>query len=731
MQIHRTQVKLRGSMPELDTRLSACGDSLSQGYCDMNILNSDEQSLVAFPDGLVMGELNTQVQTALENMIGQQLDFQILSPIRSIRETISRATKEKDAIVRVNINVYGPRHIAPQVGRELSANKIYLQRPDVFRPGFEYDNPHVLKLQNMPALRNGHAITVEDEKKPEAEKAESFKKTISDVYSSLKRGHALVGLDGDDRLKTNLLQHQKEALDFMSQRENGPIPEEFQLWKPTIVEGRPVHHHVVTGMQSQLPRVETGGGILADEMGMGKTLSILALVLRTSEAGHDWAVCEGPDIDLQDVPTHRRPLGRSRATLIVASSDLMINEWMQEMKTHFKRNTNKMFKSIKYHGQTREKDVTKLCDADIIITTYHTLASDFASKNNPLHEVDWYRLVLDEAHIIRRQSTTLYRTVAQLKARSRWCLTGTPIQNRLEDIGSLFAFIRLNPFHSVSTFRKFIAIPFEDGGKRRTVAIDRFTQLLDSVCLRRTKDLLHLPAQKDEIRIVEFSSLERTQYDQTKKIMFRAVRNQVGVYDRNSTLGMFQVQLQLRILCNHGTFQQPFSWNRRKLHLLDEREAMEITLGQEGEVRCSACRQNMPLFGVGTMYKRYTEHCIHVLCSECIEESAASSQNGAAQGQDGFPSKCPLCAPMWSSMSGIASSQSMQSGDSETYFRPCGHSSKMEALLVDVKRDLWTTKRYILQNLYFQHASFLTFVSKYRVFLLDTHPRSNPALPLP
>ncbi|RYN15848.1 hypothetical protein AA0115_g12743 [Alternaria tenuissima] len=74
---------------------------------------------------------------------------------------------------------------------------------------------------------------------------------------------------------------------------------------------------------------ETGGGILADEMGMGKTLSILALVIRTLNAAHSWATSnETSEGGTSQTPRCNR---RSRATLIVASSDLMINEWFQEL----------------------------------------------------------------------------------------------------------------------------------------------------------------------------------------------------------------------------------------------------------------------------------------------------------------------------------------------------------------------------------------------------------------
>lgn len=273
--------------------------------------------------------------------------------------------------------------------------------------------------------------------------------------------------------------------------------------------------------------------------------------------------------------------------------------------------------------------------------------------------------------------------MATIIAKSRWCLTGTPIQNRLEDIGSLLAFLRIDPFHSLATFRKFIALPFDEGNKRRKLAIERFTRLLDSLCLRRTKDLLHLPDQQNTVRIITLSPEERNQYDQTHKTMFRTVRYQNGVFDQKSTLGMFQVQLQLRIICNHGTWQQPFSWNRRKLHLLDEREAVEASLGRQGEKTCSVCRQTMPLFGTGSSFQQY-EGCIHVLCSECVEESMQ-------QGEDNRPTKCPLCSSLWHAST--SNHRSKHSSQEDMYFRAEGRSSKMEILMADVMDNVWVTKR--------------------------------------
>jgi len=673
-------------MSLVDSKLSSGGGHPLPGFYQMSLSQQEERFRILFEDGTALGEANIQLEQALNDIAKQNyyLEFEVFAPIMPIRDTILRATTDKEAIVRVHVNVYGSQGLVRAIGQQLSHNKIYLQRPDYIRPGISYDNPHILKLVQFQQPFIDQTLMKKEEKQQESEadKAEAFQKTINTIYSSLTRNQKLDGLEGDERLKTQLLHHQRQALDFMCQRESGPIPEEFSLWRVSEEDGRQCHRHVITNNPSPQPLSEIGGGILADEMGMGKSLSILALILRTLSEAHEWAAKDKAAVEALKFKIERR---RSRATLIIASSDLMINEWFQEMKHHFDDRIRNALRTVKYHGINRKNDPEELSNSDIVITTYHTLYADSSRGKHPLRNIQWYRLVLDEAHIVRRQSTVLYRTVHELEARSRWCLTGTPIQNRLEDIGSLFAFIRIKPFHNMSTFRRFIALPFDEGGKRRELAVQRFTQLLDALCLRRTKDLLHLPDQHPCTREIEFSPEERLQYEQTRKMMVRFSKNQASDFNFDSPFRLFQVQLQLRILCNHGSYQQPFSWTRRKLDLLDEREAVAVWMGKDGEVSCSVCKERMPLMGEGSVFRRFDAYCRHILCLGCLEESKP-------QGQEDLPTVCPLCPSLLKRHSG--SLYSSHRLEEEKYFKPQGRSSKIEALMADVKQDLHSTKRY-------------------------------------
>ncbi|CAN9436614.1 unnamed protein product [Alternaria alternata] len=328
--VFRAAVRLCGNMLELNKKLNMIGLSPLHGHAQMVIIRPEAQFLVAFSDGAVVGEVNAQLDKALTSIAeqGYELDLEVFAPTRAIQDTIGRAKREKEAVIRVQVNVYGPPAAANEIGRELSQHKLYLQRPAYVKEGAIYSNPHMLTI---PEFENSITATrpLLEEPVPEEHSLQTFKNTIQDVYSSLTRDRDLSGLEGDERLNTTLLLHQKTALAFMMQREDGPIPEKYALWKAIEEEGLQCYRHAISNARCMFKPEETGGGILADEMGMGKTLSVLALIMRTLHAAHDWASQDETSEDgMSQTPRCNR---RSRATLIVASSDLMINEWFQEL----------------------------------------------------------------------------------------------------------------------------------------------------------------------------------------------------------------------------------------------------------------------------------------------------------------------------------------------------------------------------------------------------------------
>jgi SWI/SNF-related matrix-associated actin-dependent regulator of chromatin subfamily A3 len=193
-------------MADLDGRLKSSVASPIPGHTLLTVTKSDDQFFVTFADGAVLGEVNASLEQALTSISEQQytLDFEVFAPVRAIRETITKATKEKVAIVRVQISVYGPRAFADGVGQELSQQKVYLQSPDYIGPGTDYDNPHVLKLADHQKPLPLNPTFVDETATGKADD-EDLKKAISHVYSSLTRDQNLRGLEGDERLRTPLL----------------------------------------------------------------------------------------------------------------------------------------------------------------------------------------------------------------------------------------------------------------------------------------------------------------------------------------------------------------------------------------------------------------------------------------------------------------------------------------------------------------------------------------------
>jgi DNA repair protein RAD5 len=91
----------------------------------------------------------------------------------------------------------------------------------------------------------------------------------------------------------------------------------------------------------------------------------------------------------------------------------------------------------------------------VVITTYGVLSSDYQNSGK-LFQYQWKRVILDEAHTIKGKGTKCSKAAYQLKTDSRWCLTGTPLQNHLDDLFSLFHFLQIETFSDYYWFNNYI-----------------------------------------------------------------------------------------------------------------------------------------------------------------------------------------------------------------------------------------------------------------------------------
>ena len=324
--------------------------------------------------------------------------------------------------------------------------------------------------------------------------------------------------------------------------------------------------------------------------------------------------------------------------------------------------------------------------------------------------------------MIRRRETTLHQAVSQLSANFRWCLTGTPIQNHLEDLGSLLAFLGVRQLENKAVFRNHIVLPFADDA---VAASKKFAFLLDCVCLRRTQELLHLPNITEKYHYITLTEHERRQYDRTLTAMANFIKEKASRNpETRDSFGIFQAQLQLRLLCNHGTFQKQFT-KRAHRDRKAEREDFLYSLGRNAEATCSLCGIPIPVFDLLGGSNSYNHPCGHKLCQECILQNQDDSMELLTSV---FTAPCPLCNTMVKQGPG-SESQGLSGGsgeDTEGYFNRTGFSSKMDALMKDLEHNSNDAKRYAQLSM---QAISVTDTVKHCLLVLDKNSRSGIGSP--
>lgn len=124
----------------------------------------------------------------------------------TIKEVIERAEKASQTQVRVDINVYGPKDEAKDVGEHLSSYNVYLQRPDQKRRGSVYENPQALQFPGWQISGPKHDLEEASQRPLSNDAAHNFQETVTSFYKSLTRGTKLSSIEGNYRLKTELFQ---------------------------------------------------------------------------------------------------------------------------------------------------------------------------------------------------------------------------------------------------------------------------------------------------------------------------------------------------------------------------------------------------------------------------------------------------------------------------------------------------------------------------------------------
>lgn len=214
-----------------------------------------------------------------------------------------------------------------------------------------------------------------------------------------------------------------------------------------------------------------------------------------------------------------------------------------------------------------------------MITTYQTLTSeagDSSDSENGLKVgcvgVHWYRVILDEAHSIKNRSAKMTKAAYRLDSVYRWCLTGTPMQNNLDELQSLICFLRIKPYCTMANWKEQIGGPMKNG--RGGLAMKRLQYFLKAFMKRRTKEVLKKEGglnfgkagtQKDgegastgfkivarnvETVVAEFDAYERELYDKLAARTEKSLENMMGA-SKTDYIGALVLLLRLRQTCNH------------------------------------------------------------------------------------------------------------------------------------------------------------------------------------
>ncbi|MFV3383024.1 MULTISPECIES: SNF2-related protein [Pseudomonas] len=259
------------------------------------------------------------------------------------------------------------------------------------------------------------------------------------------------------------------------------------------------------------------GGILGDDMGLGKTLQTLAHLLLEKQS----ARLEQP-------------------ALVVMPTSLVPN-WLDEAQRFAPE-----LRVLALHGPGRSKHFASLNDYDVILTTYALLPRDLEH----LRALHWSLLILDEAQNIKSSTSKAAQAVCDLKACQRLCLTGTPMENNLGELWSLFHFLMPGWLGDLKRFNQDYRTPIERHGDTERMA--HLASRIRPFLLRRTKEQVatELPAKTEMIHWVDLSDAQRDTYEAVRVAMDKKVRDEIA---RNgaarSQIVILDALLKLRQVC--------------------------------------------------------------------------------------------------------------------------------------------------------------------------------------
>ena len=286
------------------------------------------------------------------------------------------------------------------------------------------------------------------------------------------------------------------------------------------------------------------GGILADDMGLGKTLQVITLLLDYNNNAKD-----------------------RKTSVVVCPSSLALN-WLSETQKFAPKLSACVISGT---AEERKKMIKSLNDYDIIITSYDLLKRDIDEYKELNYEFKY--IIADEAQYIKNNNTQNFKAIKQIKAQTKFALTGTPIENSLAELWSIFDFTMPGYLYGYKQFKEIFETPIikdEDGYK-----IKRLKMLIEPFILRRIKEevLTELPEKTVTVLNSEMEDEQKKIYLSYMAEAREEVANELSIDGvENNQMKILALLMRLRQICCHpGLFVNDYQSGSGKMN-----QCMEI-----------------------------------------------------------------------------------------------------------------------------------------------------------
>ncbi|MCD7841324.1 MAG: SNF2-related protein [Lachnospiraceae bacterium] len=267
------------------------------------------------------------------------------------------------------------------------------------------------------------------------------------------------------------------------------------------------------------------GGILADDMGLGKTLQMIAVLLAAKEQ-------RAADV---------RANGEPQTSIVISPAALVFN-WGEEF-ARFAPELNVLL--ITGTQEERRAKIAACQDYDVVVTSYDLLKRDI----DLYEDITFAYEVIDEAQYIKNHTTAAAKAVKVVKSRYRFALTGTPIENRLSELWSIFDYLMPGFLYTYDVFRKEMELPIVK--HQDEAAMQRLQKMTGPFILRRLKEdvLKDLPDKLEEVRYVRMEKEQQQLYDGQVVHMRETIAAQNADEFNKNKLEVLTELMRLRQIC--------------------------------------------------------------------------------------------------------------------------------------------------------------------------------------